>query len=215
MLTVLITLTTAGADTGNFNLYSNVDGYVSAFVTGVSKAALEAGYTSYIVPNGTTIIRVMSNTACTNYIDIVLVETTTTTTTTSTPTTTTTTTTVAPFNAEIRFTTQHVGGDYEIYVDVYSGTLLDILVSDGTVQGYTDTGCSIPDDTGTFSSLSLSPGPPGYAFTSLSGNPHNDWQSRKITSLTVDGNLITNSPQIITVGSNTYNIVGWYVCQST
>ena len=31
MLTVLITLTTAGADTGNFNLYSNVDGYVQLY----------------------------------------------------------------------------------------------------------------------------------------------------------------------------------------
>lgn len=92
-MTVLITLTTAGADTENFNLFSNVDGYVSAFASGISKAALQAGYTSYVVPNGTTTIRVKSNSACTNYIDISLVEpTTTTTTTTSTPTTTTTTT---------------------------------------------------------------------------------------------------------------------------
>jgi hypothetical protein len=205
MLTVIITLTTAGADTGNFDLYSNVDGYTAAFETGVLKTSLQAGYTSYLVPNGTTIIRVKSDTICQNYVDIVLVE----------PTTTTTTTTVASFNAEIRFTTQHVGGDYEIYVDVYSGTLLDTLTSSGTVQGYTDTGCSISDDTGTFSSLSLSPGPPGYAFANLSGNPHNDWQSRKITSLTVNGNVITNSPEIITVGSNTYNIIGWQVCQFT
>ena len=41
MLTVLITLTTAGADTGNFNLYSDVDGYTAAFETGVAKSALE------------------------------------------------------------------------------------------------------------------------------------------------------------------------------
>lgn len=68
---VTITLTTAGADTGPFNLYSDVDGYVSAFETGVSKAALLAGYTSALVPNGTTIVRVMSaSDLCTNFIDI-------------------------------------------------------------------------------------------------------------------------------------------------
>jgi hypothetical protein len=85
-MTVTITLTLAGSDTGPFNLYSDVDGYVSAFETGVSKAALLAGYTSTLVPNGTTIIRVMSNSEfCTNYIDIPVVP---------CPTTTTTTTAV-------------------------------------------------------------------------------------------------------------------------
>lgn len=90
-MTVLITLTTAGADTGPFDLYSNVDGYVSAFETGVSKAALQAGYSSAVVPNGTTTIRIKSTGTCLNYIDVTVV-TTTTTTTTGTPTTTTTTT---------------------------------------------------------------------------------------------------------------------------
>lgn len=90
-MTVLITLTTAGADSGPFNLYSNLDGYVSAFETGVSKASLLAGYSSALVPDYTTTIRVMSTGDCTNYIDIVL-STLTTTTTTSVPTTTTTTT---------------------------------------------------------------------------------------------------------------------------
>lgn len=92
---VTITLTTAGTDTGPFNLYSDVDGFVSAFETGVSKAALLAGYTSTLVPNGTTIIRVMSaNPLCTNFIDIVIDnECTTTTTTSSTSSTTSTTST--------------------------------------------------------------------------------------------------------------------------
>jgi hypothetical protein len=90
-MTVLITLTIAGTDTGPFDLYSNVDGYVSAFETTVSKAALLAGYSSALVPNGTTIIRVKSKGTCVNYVDIPVV-TTTTTTTTGTPITTTTTT---------------------------------------------------------------------------------------------------------------------------
>ena len=81
-MTVLITLTVAGANTGPFNLYSNVDGFVSPFASGVSKAALLAGYTSTVVPLGTTTIRVVSFGECTNTIDISVITTTTTTTTT-------------------------------------------------------------------------------------------------------------------------------------
>ena len=42
-MTITITLTTAGTDTGPFNLFSDVDGYTTAFVSGVSKSALVAG----------------------------------------------------------------------------------------------------------------------------------------------------------------------------
>jgi hypothetical protein len=80
-MTVLITLTTVGSDAGPFNLYSNIDGYVSAFETGVSKASLLAGYSSALVPDSTTTIRVLSTGLCNNYIDIILEKTTTTTTT--------------------------------------------------------------------------------------------------------------------------------------
>jgi hypothetical protein len=79
-MTVLITLTVAGADSGPFNLYSNTDGFVSAFEIGVSKSALLAGYASALVPDYTTVIRVLSTKNCTNYIDILLGATTTTTT---------------------------------------------------------------------------------------------------------------------------------------
>jgi uncharacterized protein (TIGR02145 family) len=77
---LIITLTTAGTDTGPFNLYSNVDGYISAFEVGVLKIDLVAGYTSYVVPNGTTMVRIMSAGACINYIDLPAMTTTTTTT---------------------------------------------------------------------------------------------------------------------------------------
>lgn len=81
-MTITITLTLAGTDTGPFNLYSDVDGYTSAFETGVSKASLLAGYTTSLVPNLTSTVRVMSdNQTCNNYIDINIVQTTTTTTT--------------------------------------------------------------------------------------------------------------------------------------
>lgn len=81
-MTVLITLTTAGADSGPFNLFSNINGYTSAFESGVDKTLLLAGYPSALVPDYTTIIRIISDGNCVNYIDIVLDEVTTTTTTT-------------------------------------------------------------------------------------------------------------------------------------
>ena len=89
---VLITLTTAGSDTGPFNLLSNLDGYTVPFESNVPKLDLEAGYISYLVPDGASNIRVQSvNALCQNYIDLTI-ETTTTTTTSSTSSTTTTTT---------------------------------------------------------------------------------------------------------------------------
>jgi len=94
-MTVLITLTTAGTSTGPFSLYSDANSYSTPFETGVAKSSLLAGYTSTLVPNGTTIIRVMSTGTCTNYTDIPVTPCTTTTTTSSTSSTTTTTTTTA------------------------------------------------------------------------------------------------------------------------
>jgi hypothetical protein len=92
-MTVLITLTVAGTDSGPFNLYSNLDGYVTAFESGVSRAALLAGYASALVPDFTTIVRVLSTSTCTNYVDIALEEPITTTTTTSSSSSSTTTST--------------------------------------------------------------------------------------------------------------------------
>lgn len=107
-MNVLITLTTAGADTGPFNLYSNVDNYTTAFETNISRGILEAGYTSLYVPSGTTSIRVKSVGVCTNYVDIgINVPTTTTTSTTAAPTTTSTTT-AAPVGTTTT-TTTYVG----------------------------------------------------------------------------------------------------------
>ena len=77
---VFITLTSAGADAGPFNLYSNVGGFASAFATGVSKAALLAGYAA-TAPAGTTTVRIISTGVCTNFIDVAVSATTTTTTT--------------------------------------------------------------------------------------------------------------------------------------
>lgn len=85
--TVLITLTTAGLDTGPFDLYSDADAYVTPFEIGVTKAVLVAGYTSTVVPDAATTIRVKSMGVCTNFIDLSI---------TVVPPTTTTTTTLPP-----------------------------------------------------------------------------------------------------------------------
>ena len=93
-MTVTITLTLAGSDTGPFNLYSNVDGYTTAFETGVSRAALVAGYTSTLVPQYTVEVLVKSTGVCNRnlYLNVVGAPTTTTTSTSSTSTTSTSTT---------------------------------------------------------------------------------------------------------------------------
>ena len=93
-MTVFITLTLAGANVGPFNLYSDIDGYTTAFESDVSKDDLTSGYASNLVPDGTTTIRLLSTGQCTNYFDILLIEPTSTTTSTSSSSTTTTTTTV-------------------------------------------------------------------------------------------------------------------------
>lgn len=96
-MTVLVTLTLAGTDTGPFNLYSNVDGFVNIIATGVTRAALLAGYSLTGVPDTATVIRAKSTGTCTNYIDMSIIGgTTTTTSSSSTSSTTSTSTTLIP-----------------------------------------------------------------------------------------------------------------------
>lgn len=110
-IAVKITLTIAGADTGPFNLYSNIDGFLSPFETSVAKSTLQMGYTSFLVPDGTTTVRVQSDAVlCTNYIDFTIGTTTTTTSTSSTSTTTTSTTTVNPALYDFYVADQYVCG---------------------------------------------------------------------------------------------------------
>lgn len=96
-MTTLITLVIPiGGDSGPFNLSSNVNGYTPPFETNISASTLTAGYTTALVPDGTTTIRVTSVGVCTNYIDIPVGLTPTTTTTSSSSSTSTSTTTAAP-----------------------------------------------------------------------------------------------------------------------
>ena len=92
-MTVSITLTTAGSDTGPFNLYSNVDGYISAFQTDIARSILVAGLTTGTVPDGTTEILVQSTGVCQRDLYLVIDGAPSTTTTTSSSTSTTSSTT--------------------------------------------------------------------------------------------------------------------------
>jgi len=91
MAIATITLTTAGAATGPFDLYSNIDGYTTPFATGVTRAQILAGYLTNnfpSLPSLPTIVRVKSTVYCVNYLDINVTPMTTTTTSTTTTTTT-------------------------------------------------------------------------------------------------------------------------------
>tara|TARA_R110002167_G_scaffold120236_4_gene298011 strand:+ start:1421 stop:1747 length:327 start_codon:yes stop_codon:yes gene_type:complete len=84
-MTAIIQFQNIGVDADNFLIYSNVDNYTSAFETNVSRQSLINGFVSDQVPNGTTIIKVLSTTdKCKNEIFINL----------EIPTTTTTSTTI-------------------------------------------------------------------------------------------------------------------------
>jgi hypothetical protein len=103
-MTVLVTLTLAGADTGPFDIYSDADGYTTPLASGISKAALQAGYTLTGVPNGATIIRVTSLSTCTNSVNMLISGGTTTTTTSTTSTSTSTTTTTTTVAGPVEYT---------------------------------------------------------------------------------------------------------------
>lgn len=96
-MVVLVTLTSPGADTGPFNLFSSVD-LVTPLVSGVAKSALVSGYTLSSVPDAATYIKVASTGTCTNSINLNIITPTTTTTSTTAggPTTTTTSTSSGP-----------------------------------------------------------------------------------------------------------------------
>ena len=86
-MTVLITLTTAGSDTGPFNIYSNAHGFSTIIISGVSRASLVAGYDATL-PDGTTEVLVRSVGACERdlYLDVSGAPATTTSTTSTTTT---------------------------------------------------------------------------------------------------------------------------------
>jgi len=68
---VFLQLTTAGIDSGPFDLYSNLDGYSEPFEENVSRASLVAGY-STTVPDNAITVRITSKEDCISSVDITL-----------------------------------------------------------------------------------------------------------------------------------------------
>lgn len=136
-MTILIDLSVAGVNTGPFNLYSDADGYTSAFATNITRQQLLDGYPA-VVDAGTTNIKLQSlSDICPN--DTILpVNATTSTTTTlncsfivnaqeiTTTTTTTSTTTVPPSSVE------WLTGDYPPIA--YGSSPGDIINLSGTLE---------------------------------------------------------------------------------
>lgn len=142
--TVVITLTNAGADTGPFDLYSNVDGFAVAFESNVSKEDLEAGYVSVLVPDSASTIRVQSdNPLCDNYIDLVIVTTTTTSTSSTSTSSTTSTSTTTGLPAAL--------------IDVGTNLSIDVQINSVTVNAVPANyvgGQPLPNTSGNFTQLS-------------------------------------------------------------
>jgi len=157
---VLLLLTTAGTDTGPFDLYENSTGPFVLFESAVPKVDLTTppGYAT-VVPSGTTQVRVQSTGVCTNYIDIVLENTTTSTTSTTTSTTTCPTyyelagcnpgdyafTAIVPtLGAGQRYVDPTLGPGNEVYY-TYSGASITTCVVPGpynaSIQATLLTGC--------------------------------------------------------------------------
>lgn len=146
---ILITIT-AGASTGPFKIYGNLNNFATPIVSGLTRAQLTAGYT-LTVPDGTTIVRVMSYGTCFKEIDLTISGPIITTTTSST---TSTTTTIAPTtgNITIAYNTFSVAFTMSSSVPVPQSVFVSAGIS---VTGYLYNSCGPTE---------------GIAGKSLSGN---------------------------------------------
>ena len=200
-MTVLITLTTIGIDCSTFDIYSDVDGFLSAFETDVPKASLSAGFSSANVPDGTTIIRVKAKGVCTNYIDITLSTITTTTTTSSSSTTTTTTTTIGTVLIESQ-QAESDSGTWEL--KVINGNEGDQYKIRATAT-FNGTGTSV-----SFSNFNLSSSLSNTHLTRTGTLFSLDVNGELIGSYTVDGSGITCLVELLdssdnVLGSTSFN----------
>lgn len=112
---VIITLVNPGTSVGPFDVYSNVDSFTAPVATGISRAALVAGYTLSAASSLTTTIKLVSTGSCNSVIFLsVASKTSTTTTTTSTSTSTSTTSTSTSSTTS---TTTTAGPSYLFYFE--------------------------------------------------------------------------------------------------
>ena len=69
-MTGLIQIAQLGTDTGNFDLYSDINDFTEAFAQRVTREQLSAGFASDNIPDGTKFVKVISRVFCTNSLDI-------------------------------------------------------------------------------------------------------------------------------------------------
>ena len=136
-MNLLITLTTAGLNSGPFNLYSDADGYTVAFASNVPKQDLLDGYTANGVDDDTTLVRIQSNnTLCDTYINLYI----------TAPTTSTTTTAAATYCVtwtaanldNIKMSTQ----GYINFSAILAGRTIAPVNCEGNITGYIVDGTS-------------------------------------------------------------------------
>lgn len=205
-MTVLIYLTTAGAGTGPFNLYSNVDGYVTPFETGVPKVSLTTlpGYTTALVPNGTTTIRVQSTGSCTNFIDIVIGATPPTTTTTTTASGTTTTTTTIPEEVVLTYyyrgATNASGANNIFVFELSSPISTNLTITGASINAYNDGGsCLTVSNSDTSTSATITAG--ATAVINTTSSQFCDERYRRANSITINGTPAVSGDTVIVGGT--------------
>lgn len=70
-MTIQITLSVLGNETGPFDLYSDVDNFITPFITNVPRASFLSTY-EVEAPDETTIVKIINlNPLCTGNVDIV------------------------------------------------------------------------------------------------------------------------------------------------
>jgi len=140
-MTIIITLSFAGNETGPFDLYSDATGFAIPFAQNVSKAALLAGY-QVEAPDGTTVVRLDNLNSLCGSTDIyscatpncdftgsIICDVTTTTTTSSSSTTTTSTTYFPnPFDIPCLWSTNGGNSGLVAVYDFDTNTSTDVLV---------------------------------------------------------------------------------------
>jgi hypothetical protein len=220
-------------------LYSDADAYAVPFESGILRSVLEAGYTSNVVPDAATTIRVVSTDGlCIGYYEdssftttttstststttttstststttsTTTVPPTTTTTTTAEPTTTTTTTTTCTLVATIQISyNRSAVGVVRLRAGVISGSTLNILNFVGGSTGYSSSGCVGTQNTNTFN-FNL---PIASAFEQVQQfTAIQPVESAKANSLSVNGIAITTASQTINIGGNCYLILDAFNC---
>ena len=206
---MLFRSTSAGTDTGPFDLFSNVDGYIIPIDGAISRAALLAGYTCTTVPDTATSIRVKSLAACKNYVDLAISFPTTTTTTSTSTSTTTSTTTVAP---PITTTTTTTAAPVTTTTTTTSGggTTTTTTTSGGGGTTTTTTTTAAPATTTTTTTAGPAPTTtttttptPNYAFYFEIVNGNNDFTLALNTEPGVP--TTTTNYTLVKSGVSTYN----------